>query len=103
MTFPLRGFILHTVRRTYTMEAVMARQKQAEELVARLTQQMTMLKEFAAKNESSLAERECENLREKNANLSAEIASMKTELAYWEAQNGVKQVSVPRIKPKQVQ
>lgn len=84
------------------MEAIAARNVQAEQLVARLNSQLAALSRVAEDKQKSQEQEEIAALLASNEKVQHEITALKTDLAFWEAQNGVKQVSLPHVKAEEV-
>lgn len=84
------------------MEAIAVRNVQAEQLVARLNSQLAALSRVAEEKQKSQEQEEIATLLASNEKVRQEITALKNDLVFWEAQNGLKQVSLPHVKAKEV-
>ncbi|XP_065647843.1 aminoacyl tRNA synthase complex-interacting multifunctional protein 1 isoform X2 [Hydra vulgaris] len=84
-------------RKFFMMAEFQQRQTAAEQKVNILKKQLEILKKVAEQKKREVEQAEVINLLEKNARLQEEISKLKTDLRFYEAQNGVKLVSVPSV------
>lgn len=80
---------------TCRMNAFAERQQQAEKTVSLLKQQLAALIAIAAQKQQIEEQKEIQKLQKENEEAECTVRKLKAELRFYEAQNGVKQVSVP--------
>lgn len=78
------------------MEKLLQRQQEAEQTVVFLKQQLAILTQLAVQREKALEEEEIKRLKIENNVMQNDIIKLKEDLRYHEAQNGVKNVALPK-------
>lgn len=78
------------------MNAFLERQEQAERTINLLKQQIAVLITIAEQKQKVAEQGEIQRLQKENREAESNVQNLKSELRFYESQNGVKQVSVPR-------
>lgn len=84
-----------SIHSTCRMNAFTERQQQAEQTVSLLKQQLAALITIAAQKQQIEEQKEIHKLQKENKEAECTVRKLKAELRFYEAQNGVRQVSVP--------
>jgi len=77
------------------MDGFHARQMQAEQILNYLKEQIEALKHVAEQRKSHFEQEEIERVSKENESIRIGIRKLKTDLKFYETQNGVKQIPVP--------
>lgn len=80
------------------MDTLQTNFEQSEKTVAFLRDQISILSALAAQKKGANEEVEIKKLREENARLAGDVSKLKQDLQYYEVQNGVTQIEIPRTK-----